>query len=215
MNPTLCRVAVYPGPGFPRPATNRIDFSSTVARSKIQKLVVSEAKRTSKIEARLLLLLLFLWTFFLCSRSRGCSFALFLLFGDNFRPGSSFGFSHGRFFFDYRRDYGERSQIGLHLGSHAGRQLNIAHVNGISNVQLRDVHCDAVWQIAGETFDCQRAQALLKQSAESFDAHGGARWFERNFGLNHLVHRDSVKIHVANLPTDRRVLHLLYERGAS
>src|SRR6266480_5789604 len=99
MNPTLCRVAVYSGPGFPRPATNRIDFSSTVARSKIQKLVVSEADFENR--ERLFLLLLFLWTFFLCSRSRGCGFALFLLFGDNFRPSSRFGFSHGRFFFDY------------------------------------------------------------------------------------------------------------------
>src|SRR5438034_9579375 len=110
MNPTLCRVAVYSGPGFPRPATNRIDFSSTVARSKIQKLVVSEAKRTSKIEARLLLLLLFLWTFLLCSLSRGCSFALFLFFCGNFRLSSSFGFSHRLFFFDYSRDDGDRSQ---------------------------------------------------------------------------------------------------------
>lgn len=36
---------------------------------------------------------------------------------------------------------------------HAGGQLNVADVNGIANVQLRNVHCDPIRQIARQTFN--------------------------------------------------------------
>src|SRR6266567_9555863 len=112
----LCRVAAYSGPGFPRPATNRIGFSSTVAKSKIQKLILSEAEPNgSKIENGLLLLLFFLWTW-----RGGSSLALFLLLGGNFRShNSSFGRSDHGLFFDNGGEYGEHRQVGWHLCCHS------------------------------------------------------------------------------------------------
>ena len=70
----------------------------------------------SKIENGLLLLLSFLGSFFLRSRSGGGSFSLFLLLGDNFRSGGSgFGRSNDWFFFNYGSDNRKRGEIGLHL----------------------------------------------------------------------------------------------------
>src|SRR6476660_8669505 len=91
MNPILWRVATYSVPGFPRPATKRIRFSSTAVNRKIPKTCPerSEAESNgSKIENGLLLLLLLLGSFFLRSRSgRRSSFALFLFLGNHFRSG--------------------------------------------------------------------------------------------------------------------------------
>src|SRR6266478_6180281 len=207
MNPTLWRVAAYSGPGFPRPATSRIGLSSTVAQPKNPK---------SKIEDGLLLLLLFFWSLFFSGWSSSSSFALFLLFGDHFRSGSCrFGLRHNRLFFNYGRDDRKRCEIRLHFCRDTGRKLNVATVNGIADVQLRDVHNDPIWQIGRQTFNRQRTQALLKQSPKGFDANCRARWFERNFSLNHLVHGDRVNIDMTNLTTDGGVLHLLHERGAT
>src|SRR6266404_7856546 len=207
MNPTLWRVAAYSGPGFPRPATSRIGFSSTVAQPENPK---------SKVENGLLLLLLFFWSLFLSSRSGSGSFALFLFLGDHFRSSShSFRFGRNWFFFNYGRDDRKRCEIRLHFCGDAGRKLNVANVNGIADVQLRDIHGDPIRQIGRQTFNRQRTQALLKQSPKGFDANCRARWFERNFSLNHLVHGDRVKIDMTNLTTDGGVLHLLHERGAT
>src|SRR5947199_4455532 len=121
----LWRVAAYSGPGFPRPATNRIGFSSTVAKSKIEngKWITSFA--------------LFPRSFFLRSRRGGGSFAFFLLLGDNFwSRRSSFGFSNGWFLFNYRGEHRKRREIELHLCCDARSKLNVANVNGIADVQL-------------------------------------------------------------------------------
>src|SRR6266581_5957090 len=112
----LWRVAAYSGPGFPRPATNRIGFSSTVAKS--------------KIENGLLLLFFFLGSFFLRSRCCG-GFALFLLLGDNFRSGSGFGRGNGWRFFHYGSEDRKRGEIRLHFCRDSRRKLNVTNVNGI------------------------------------------------------------------------------------
>src|SRR4029077_14171309 len=84
---------------------------------------------------RLFLLLLFFWSLFLCSRSGRSGFALFFFLGDDFRSGSRrFRFGHGRLFFDDWREYGERSEIGRHLWRYPRRELDVANVNGITNV---------------------------------------------------------------------------------
>ena len=88
-------------------------------------------------------------------------------------------------------------------------------MNGIANVQLRNVHCDPVGQVAGKTFNCQRTQALLQQSAEGLRANGRAERFQRHLSLNQLIHGDGVKVDVTNLATDRRVLHFLHKRRAA
>ena len=85
----------------------------------------------------LFLLLLFFWSFFLSSRRRRSSFALFLFLGDDFRSGGRrFRFGYGCLFFNHWREHGERSEIGRHLWRYPGGELNVADVNGITNVQL-------------------------------------------------------------------------------
>src|SRR5262245_1187199 len=101
MNPILCRVGAYSGPGFPRPATSRIGLSSTRRQSKIQ---------NRKIENGLFLLLLLFRSFFFASRSRcsssSSSFALFLFLGNHFRSGGrSLCFRCNWFFLNHRRQH--------------------------------------------------------------------------------------------------------------
>src|SRR5207247_1134855 len=164
----------------------------------------------------LFLLLLFFWSLFLSTRSGRSSLALFLFLGDDFRSGGRrFRFGHRRLFFNHWREHGKCSEIGRHLWRYPGGKLDVADVNGITNVQIRNIDRDPIRQIARQTFDRQHAQALLKQSAKSFDAHRYTDRFEGNFGLNHLVHGDGVKVHMTNFTTDRRVLHLMHERRAT
>src|SRR5215472_12789959 len=110
INPMLCRVAAYSGPGFPRPAISRIAVSSTRGKS-CKAVILGGAKRSQRIPRRGLeinapgsidsardddgLLLFFLfWSFFFPSWSRRSpSFAFFLFLGDHFRfSGSNLNF---------------------------------------------------------------------------------------------------------------------------
>src|SRR2546423_6703057 len=168
-------------------------------------------------ELQLLLLSLLLRRFFFCSWSRrGSGFAFFLLLRDHFRPcGGSFRFRRCSFFLHHRRHDREYRQINLYFWRYSWRKVNVADVNGITDVQLRNVDRDSVRQIAWQTLNGQGAQALFKQSTERFDTDCGADRFDWYFGFNHLIHGDRVKIHVTNLPTDRRVLHLLHQRCAA
>src|SRR5712691_7330012 len=112
--------------------------------------------------SNLLLLLFFSWSrLFLRggggSRS-GRGFAFFLLFLDDFGPGSgSFHLSRHRFFFDDRSEHGKGRQVGLHFYGDAGRELNGANMNGVANVESGNVDRDSVGQIARQTFDRKRA----------------------------------------------------------
>src|SRR5438128_7563226 len=92
--------------------------------------------RCTPLGMTLFLLLLFFWSLFPSARSGRSSLALFLFLGDDFRSGSrGFRFGHGRFFFNYWREYGERSEIGRHLWRYPGGELDVADMNGITNIQ--------------------------------------------------------------------------------
>src|SRR5205814_4614840 len=84
---------------------------------------------------RLLLLLFFLWSLFLCSWRGSGSFTLFLLLSDNFWSCSrSFSLNGNRFFFHNWSHDGKGRQIRRHLCGNPGRQLNVAYVNGIADI---------------------------------------------------------------------------------
>ena len=87
-------------------------------------------------------------------------------------------------------------------------------MNGIADVQGGDVDRNAVRQVARQTLDCQRAQTLLEQAAEVFNAVGRADRFEGDLSLDRLVHGDGMKIEMPNLAAHGRVLHFLHQRGA-
>src|SRR5215813_7348308 len=156
INPMLCRVAAYSGPGFPRPAMRRIggiDPSRRVVFS--ESVILSGGKAQSKNPADLpdsnvpgsldsarddngLFLLFLLRSLFFRSLSgRSSTFALFLFLGGHFRScGRSLSFRCNWFFLYDRRQHGEGRQIELHLGRYTLWKLNIANVNGIADIQL-------------------------------------------------------------------------------
>ena len=94
---------------------------------------------------------------------RSSSFALFFFLGDHFRSsGSSLSFRCNWFFLNHRRHHGEGRQIDLHFWRYTLWKLNVADVNGIANIQLRNIHCNPVRQIGWQTLNRQCAQALLE-----------------------------------------------------
>ena len=48
---------------------------------------------------------------------------------------------------------------------HAGRQLNVANMSLIADIQLRHIYGNPIRQITRQAFDGERPQALFKESA--------------------------------------------------
>ncbi len=69
-------------------------------------------------------------------------------------------------------------------------------------------------QVFRETFNRERAQVLLEQTAEILHAIGGADRLQRHVRLDLLVHRNRVEIDMQDVAADRGVLHFLDEREA-
>src|SRR6266567_4479617 len=101
----------------------------------------------------------------------------------------------------------------LFLCSLCGRKLNVAHVDGIADIQLRNIYGNSIWQITRQTLDGERPQALLKQSAKSLNADRRASRLQRNFSLDGFIHGNGMKIDMDNLTTHWRMLYFLYQRG--
>ena len=145
MNPMLCRVAAYSGPGFPRPAMSRIAVSSTRGQSKIQ-------NRKPKMD--------YFFSF---------SFGAFSFRSRSRRAAAS----PSSFFSVITSGPAAQLQLPLQLRSSSTTgattenavrssctfgvtpcwKLNVADVNGIADVQLRNVHRDPIRQITRQTFN--------------------------------------------------------------
>ena len=85
----------------------------------------------------------------------------------------------------------------------------------IADIESGNVHRYEIRQIARQTLDFQRTEILVQQTAKCLDPLGNAGRDERDIGLDHLIHRDSVKIDMQNVATERRVLHLLQQSEAA
>src|SRR5438874_298467 len=108
-------------------------------------LAVASENPKPKIENGLFFLFL-LWSLFFCSMSRRrTGFALFLFLRDHFRScGCGFCFRRCSFFLHHRRHDRECRQIELYFCRYSRRKLNVTDVNGIADIQLRNVNRDPV-----------------------------------------------------------------------
>src|SRR6476646_8802978 len=133
INPMLCRVAAYSEPGFPRPAMSRIAVSSTRGQSKIQ-------NRKPKMDY------FFSFSFGAFSFPAGAGAAA--------SPSSFFSvITSGPKAASASAATGASSTTGATTEKAVKStctfgvtpwKLNVADVNGIANIQLRNIHRDPV-----------------------------------------------------------------------
>ncbi len=87
-------------------------------------------------------------------------------------------------------------------------------MNGVANLQGRNIHRDPVRQVTGKTFYRQRAQTLLEQAAKILHAIRHTKRLERDFRMDSIVHRDGMKIDMEHRAAQRRMLDFLHQGGA-
>ena len=167
----LCRVAAYSEPGFPRPAMSRIGGSVSSTGSCRRHSERSEAQRNKIEESRGITLRfgcgiprlrcaplgmttvtssLSPLELFLSPAGAGAAASpssFFSVITSGPAAAASASAATGCFLNDRRHD-GEGRQIDLHLWRYTLWKLNVADVNGIADVQLRNVHRDPIRQIA-------------------------------------------------------------------
>src|SRR6266487_361948 len=140
----MARVIVFrPGVSETGNQTNLWSFFFHIrsAENQISQKLSSGVDQDRSDANSLLLLLFFPW-----DRRGRCLFSFFLFLADHLRSGYSFRFSHNWFFFDCWGENRKCREIGRHLARDSGRQLDLPQVNGVPDVQLRNIDGDPIRQ---------------------------------------------------------------------
>ena len=144
-------------------------------------------------------------------RLRGRFWFLGLLFLDDLRRHRFFG-RGDRLLGDSGFRDEKYGQLFVGNSGYPGRKLDVANMEGVANVQTRNVDHDNFGQILGQASNRKQTHALLQQTAKGLHADRLSLGLKDDFCIDLFVHRNRVKIYVDDLAAHRMVLDLLNER---
>ena len=120
--------------------------------------------------------------------------------------------SLGRFLFlRARRGDGDDRNVLVTEDFGALGRLDVAHVNGLANLEVADVHGDDLRQILGQGAHPDLEQHVLQHTAVGLDALGFADGLDRHHDGHLLVLGHFVEIHVQHLTGEGMVLDFLHQ----
>ena len=179
-NPTLCRVPTNCRPGLPSPTTRR--------------KIVACSTRESRA----------LYCFGSALASASSAFFSLIISGATASSGAATG-SSATVGSETRNTVSSSSGH----GGYPGWKLDVANMEGVANVQTRNVDHNNFRQILGQASNRKQTHALLQQTAKRLDADRLSLRLEDDFCIDFFVHRNRVKVYVDDLAANRMMLDLL------